>query len=112
MTNFVTHTAFVAAAAFTAIVGAPVVAQDNVLPSVEINTADLNLASAAGLKQLDQRIRRASRQVCGASYGIQALSTTQAINQCMVIATNNAKAAAAPKIATANVKSPITTASR
>ena len=42
---------------------APAIAQSN--DSIQIQTADLNLESAAGRATLDRRLARAERQFCG-----------------------------------------------
>jgi UrcA family protein len=48
--------------------GAPALAQPASAPEVHVSivqTADLDLSSAAGKRQLDQRLARAAREVCG-----------------------------------------------
>jgi UrcA family protein len=112
MIKFTTLAAAVlASASLTAFVCAPAFAQDVAPPSTEIHTSDLNLATANGLKQLDQRIRRAARQVCGGDDGRRDISTQTNVDRCVVIAIKNARIAAEPKVAAATTKG-FTTAAR
>ncbi|MDZ3831052.1 MAG: UrcA family protein [Sphingopyxis sp.] len=57
---------FILAAASLAVAGAaaPALADENVGQSVEVPYGDLNLSTAEGRAQLDQRINRAVRNVC------------------------------------------------
>jgi UrcA family protein len=112
MNKFTTFAAAVlATASLTAFVCTPAFAQDVSIPSTEIHTADLNLATAGGLKQLDLRIRRAARQVCGGDDGNRDMSVRTNVDRCVVVAIKNAKYAAEPKIAAA-VQKGFTTAAR
>ena len=48
--------------------GAPALAQPAPAPDVQVSivqTADLDLSSVAGKRELDQRLSRAAREVCG-----------------------------------------------
>lgn len=47
-----------------AVLAAPVVAADEA-PSVAVRYGDLDLTSAEGQQQLDSRLERAAREVCG-----------------------------------------------
>ncbi len=102
--------AILATASLTAFVCSPAFAQDASTPSTEIHTADLNLATADGLKKLDLRIRRAARQVCGDDDGSRDMGVRTNVDRCVVIAIKNARIAAEPKIAAAQQS--FTTAAR
>ena len=47
-----------------AVLAAPVLAADEA-PSVGVRYGDLDLTTAAGQRQLDRRLERAAREVCG-----------------------------------------------
>ena len=56
------------AAALVATLAAPALAQDGPAPrSVAVSYADLDLASEAGRRSFDNRLRQAVREVCGAA---------------------------------------------
>jgi UrcA family protein len=69
MTAFkIAFTSFVITAGL--IKGAPALAQPASAPNIQVSvvrTADLDLSSEAGKRQLDQRVARAAREVCGAA---------------------------------------------
>jgi UrcA family protein len=58
-----------------------------------VSYADLNLASAAGAKSLETRVRNAAKQVCGVGTA-RDLSTIAATERCYDAAVNEASRAA------------------
>lgn len=93
------------AAASTALVApayaAPVTEVNGSL-STEVTTADLNLASVEGQRQLDRRIRKAAATVCSPfNHKGRQIDLTTSYRDCVQIAVDNATAAAQPKIAAA-----------
>ncbi|MFM9852714.1 MAG: UrcA family protein [Sphingomonadaceae bacterium] len=104
--------ATVTAATLFTVVSTPAFAADDALPSISIRTADINLTTADGIKQLNGRIRRAARMVCGDSDGHRDLNANIAFDRCVVLAISQAQAAVEPKIAAANAKAPVVTAAR
>jgi UrcA family protein len=69
------------AGATTAFTTAPAFAETAATESVAINTGVYNAGSAAGYRELSQRIDRAARQVCGA-VSPQRLAEAPAIRAC------------------------------
>lgn len=65
---------------------------------VAVNYADLDLDSAGGRDQLEARIHRAARTVCGDDRGLRPLSETARIAECVRNARNSARSAMAAKI--------------
>jgi len=68
----------------------PAIAGDLDAQSRRVSTADLNLASAAGVAALHHRITAAVAEVCGDSQNVSTLSEQLAVYRCRAKATADA----------------------
>jgi UrcA family protein len=87
MTNMTKFTMISAAVAATLFAGSAFAAP----AQKAVSYADLNLASAAGAKSLEARVRNAAKQVCGVGTA-RDLSTIAATERCYDAAVNEASA--------------------
>jgi UrcA family protein len=90
-------TALIVAATVTA----PAFAQEPALPTAQVETADLNLASPAGQKLLDRRIKFAARSVCSLDVSGRPVNSGVAFQRCVFKAVKGAQPAIDRQIALA-----------
>ncbi len=103
MNKFIASIAIIAASAtLVAPAFAAPVKEVNGSLRTEVTTADLNLASVEGQRQLNRRIRQAAANVCSPfNHKGRQIDLTTTYRDCVQIAVDNANAAAQPKIAAA-----------
>ena len=93
MSKFVTiiRNSMVGTVAIVALASAPAIAAPKGdTQSVEVSYSDINLASASGQAQLQNRVRRAVAKVCGYESSSRDLASTSSMRTCMKQSSSNA----------------------
>ncbi len=81
--KFLTPLLIPAAAILATTAAAPLMAQTAApLPSIAVQTGDLNLANGADRERLERRLYHAARELCGTGFGFDLRSQVEA-RQCI-----------------------------